>query len=191
MVASARSRADTPAVSGACAAIRSLQRGAFQVTDTMRIPVGGYDFTHVRAAYSPGQQHRLSGTAAIDVGTFYDGTKKTASLNARLGVTPQLGIEPNISLNWIERAGVRETVKATGARTTFTMTPRMFVAALVQYASSTTSLSTNLRFRWEYQPGSELFVVYTEGRDTLPLAGSGTALENRGFVVKINRLIRF
>ena len=163
----------------------------FQVTDTLRIPVGGYDFNHVRAAYSPGQQHHLSGTAAIDVGGFYDGTKTAASLNARLGVTPQLGIEPNISLNWIERAGTRETVTATGARTTFTMTPRMFVAALVQYASSTTSLSTNLRFRWEYQPGSELFVVYTEGRDTLPPAGTGTALENRGFVVKINKLFRF
>ncbi len=69
------------------------------------------------------------------------------------------------------------------------MTPRMFVAALVQYSSSSSSLSTNLRFRWEYQPGSELFVVYTEGRSTLPL--TGTELENRGFVVKINRLFRF
>jgi hypothetical protein len=166
-------------------------RRAFQVTDTLRIPLGGYDFTHLRAAYSPGQQHRFSGTGAIDVGSFYDGTKKTASVQARLGVTPQLGIEPNISLNWIERAATRVLVTATGARTTFTMTPRMFVAALVQYASSTTSLSTNLRFRWEYHPGSELFVVYTEGRDTLPPTGTGTALENRGFVIKINRLIRF
>jgi hypothetical protein len=163
----------------------------FQVADTVRIPIGGHDFSHVRAAYSPGQQHRLSGTAAIDIGSFYDGTKKTAALQARLGVTPQLGVEPNISLNWIERAGTRETVMATGARTTFTMTPRMFVGALVQYASSTTSLSTNLRFRWEYLPGSELFVVYTEGRDTLPPTGGGTALENRGFVIKINRLMRF
>ena len=71
------------------------------------------------------------------------------------------------------------------------MTPRMFVAALVQYTSSHAHrCPTNLRFRWEYQPGSELFVVYTEGRDTLPPTGS-TALENRGFVVKINRLLRF
>ena len=31
----------------------------------------------------------------------------------------------------------------------------------------------------------------TDGRDTLPLTGTGTALENRGFVVKINKLIRF
>ncbi len=74
-------------------------------------------------------------------------------------------------------------------RTLYTMTPRMFLTALVQYSSSTTSLSGNVRFRWEYQPGSELFVVYTEGRDTLPVRG--VPLETRGFVVKINRLLRF
>ena len=34
-------------------------------------------------------------------------------------------------------------------------------------------------------------MVYTEGRDTLPLSGGGNPLETRGFVVKINRLIRF
>jgi hypothetical protein len=34
-------------------------------------------------------------------------------------------------LNWIARAGTSAVVKGTGARTTFTVTPRMFVAALV------------------------------------------------------------
>ncbi len=58
-------------------------------------------------AWAPGQQHRLSGIAAFDVGEFYDGTKKTASLNARFGFSTQLGVEPNISLNWIERQGTR------------------------------------------------------------------------------------
>ena len=37
--------------------------------------------------------------------------------------------------------------------------------------------------------GSELFIVYSEGRSTTPL--DGTDLENRGFVVKINRLFRY
>jgi hypothetical protein len=69
------------------------------------------------------------------------------------------------------------------------MTPRMFVSALLQYSSTTTSLSASVRFRWEYLPGSELFVVYTEGRDTLPVRRID--LENRGFVVKINRFLRF
>src|SRR5207253_266571 len=102
----------------------------------------------------------------------------------------QLGVEPNISLNWIDRAGTRVLIRATGARTTFTMTPRMFVSALVQYASASNTISTNFRFRWEYQPGSELFVVYTDGHDTQDVLGR-PALQNRGIVVKANRLFRF
>ena len=69
------------------------------------------------------------------------------------------------------------------------MTTRMYLSALIQYSSTTTALSSNVRFRWEYVPGSELFVVYSEGRDTFPVRR--TDLENRGFVVKINKLLRF
>ena len=69
------------------------------------------------------------------------------------------------------------------------MTPFMFVAALVQYQSDRRSLSTNLRFRWEYLPGSELFVVMNEERDTRPLGFPD--LQNRSIIVKINRLFRF
>jgi hypothetical protein len=75
------------------------------------------------------------------------------------------------------------------ARTTYTVTPMVFVSGLVQYNSSNNALGANIRLRWEYEPGSELFVVYNEGRDTL-LRGAPT-LESRAFVVKINRLFRF
>ena len=40
----------------------------------------------------------------------------------------------------------------------YTITPRMFASALVHYNSSTTSVETNARLRWEYTPGSDLFV---------------------------------
>ena len=63
----------------------------------------------------------------------------------------------------------------------------MFASGLVQYSSNDRVFSSNLRFRWEYLPGSELFVVYTDERDT---AYPGfPELENRAFVVKINRLL--
>ena len=38
----------------------------------------------------------------------------------------------------------------------YMLSPRMFISALVQYNSSIRTLSTNARFRWEYQPGSDL-----------------------------------
>ena len=65
----------------------------------------------------------------------------------------------------------------------------MFLSALVQYQSRTDSVSTNARFRWEYQPGSELFVVYSDGRTTLTRGIPD--LQNRSFVVKVTRLFQF
>ena len=68
----------------------------------------------------------------------------------------------------------------------------MFFSGLVQYNSNGDSLSTNLRLRWEYSPGSELFIVYTDDRDTDPfLLNRFSELRNRGFVVKATRLFRF
>ena len=69
------------------------------------------------------------------------------------------------------------------------MTPLMFTSALIQYNSASKLVSANVRLRWEYQPGSELFVVYSDGRDT-GMDGF-PRLENRTFVVKFTRLFRF
>jgi hypothetical protein len=69
------------------------------------------------------------------------------------------------------------------------MTPYMFVSALVQYNSSGNLLASNVRLRWEYRPGSELFVVYNDQRDTI--ASGFPDLQNRAFIVKVNRLFRF
>jgi len=80
------------------------------------------------------------------------------------------------------------TTQLVTTRSTFTFSPTMFVSALVQYTSSNNAVSSNVRFRWEYQPGSELFVVYNEQRDTLvPKRISG--LENRAFIIKFTRLV--
>jgi hypothetical protein len=81
------------------------------------------------------------------------------------------------------------TVKLFGGRVTYTLTPLSFASALVQYNSSTHAFNINARLRWEYIPGSELFVVFNEQRDT---TGTGyPALSNRSFIVKVNRLVRF
>jgi hypothetical protein len=145
----------------------------------------GPRFVPIRSDSSTG----CSGTAAFETGSFYGGDKQTASFSGRAEITIPFAVEPTVSLNWIELPLTKLVTTLVSTRTTYAFTPRMFVSALVQYSSATTSLSANLRFRWEYLPGSELFVVYTEGRDTFPVPRID--LENRGFVVKINRLFRF
>jgi hypothetical protein len=67
----------------------------------------------------------------------------------------------------------------------------MYVSGLTQYISSDDIFSTNFRFRWEFTAGSELFLVYSEERDTDPFdPDRASELRNRGFVLKVTRLFQ-
>jgi hypothetical protein len=161
----------------------------FRIAPGVTLPVGGYDFASLRTAFILGQQRRLSGSVSAEHGTFYDGYKTTIGVSrGRLNLTPQLSVEPSFSINWVDLVEGSFTTKLVGSRVTYTMTPRMFASALLQYNSGNNVVAANVRWRWEYRPGSELFVVFNEERDTL--TRRFPALSNRSLIFKINRLFR-
>ena len=151
--------------------------------------MGGYGFQDVRTTYQLGGQRAISGSLIFSQGSFFGGTRTEVGYRGRIVFSPRLAVEPRISVNKVKLPQGPFTTTLVGARTSFTVSPRMLVAALVQYNSSNESVDTNIRFRWEYQPGSDLFVVYSSGRDT-GLSGF-PRLENRTFVVELTCLFRF
>ena len=162
----------------------------FRIAEDVLLPIGGYRFNEVQAGYQLGPQRKITGRLSLSQGSFFSGDRtEVGYLFGRAEVTPQLAVEPRLSFNWVDLPEGNFTTKLVSARTTYVLTPRMFVAALLQYNSSVHALESNVRLRWEYQPGSELFVVYSEGHDTDVRGFPG--LENRVFVVKFNRLFRF
>jgi hypothetical protein len=161
----------------------------FPIAGGVTLPVGDYRFSDAQASYQLGPQRAVSGTFTFRTGDFYSGSHTSASYAGRVKLSSQLAVEPRLSVDKVTLAEGRFTTRLAGARTTYTLSPRMFVSALVQYNSSANTLESNARFRWEYQPGSDLFVVYTDGRDT---TGRTLAeLVNRGLAVKFTRLLRF
>ena len=138
-------------------------------------------------------QRRVTGRLTVRAGEYFGGDIRSIGFSrGRVEVTRQLSLEPIVSVNWIDTPQGSFRTDLLVSRVNYTFTPRMFVSALIQYNSSSNTISSNLRLRWEYSPGSELFVVYTEDRDTDPLLPDWfSELRNRGFVVKVNRLFRF
>ncbi len=162
----------------------------FPIASDVTLPVGGYDFAVAGVGYNFGQQRRLSGSVRVEHGSFFSGHKTTIGVSrGRMSITNQFSVEPSYSVNWVDLAQGSFTTNLVGTRVTYTATPRMFTSALMQYNSSFNAVSANIRFRWEYRPGSELFIVFNEERDTE--ARRFPALANRAFIVKINRLFRF
>ena len=166
-----------------------LQR-PFRIATGVILPVGGYHYGNGRIAYNFGNQRKISGNASIERGPFYNGDRTTVAVTSgRANPTPQLTIEPTLSINWVDLDQGNFTAKLVGSRVTYTPTPLMFASALLQYNSGNNTVSANVRLRWEYRPGSELFVVYNQELDTR--ASHFPDLTNRSFIVKINRLLRF
>jgi len=162
-------------------------------------PAGEYDFNNAVVSYGFGSQRRVSGQVSLQAGQFYDGTITSFSYTtgglspARVSVLKQFSLEPSVQVNRVESPHGDFTTTVLRTRADYGFSPLMFASALLQYSSAERAFSSNLRYRWEYRPGSELFVVYTDERDTTDLTRPAVVrgLKNRAFVVKINRLLRF
>ena len=152
------------------------------------IHIGTYAFQGINALYYLGPQRWLTGRISIDHGTFYGGQRTAFNMTTILNLGARFGVEPRIRIDRVTLPHTEFTSTLAGGRFSFTMTPRLAVTSLVQYNSNTESVSTNVRFRWEYIPGSDFYIVYSDNRNTT-MSGFPT-LDDRSVAVKITRMLR-
>ena len=161
----------------------------FDVGNGVFVPPGEYETRQAHISYVLGQQRPVSGTVTLGRSGFYGGTLTEFTWTGRVELSKQLYVEPILTWNHVNvPQGVANNNLFSG-RGTYTLSNHMFASALVQYQARTRSVTSNARFRWEYRPGSELFVVYSDGRTTLNSTGFPD-LQSRSFVVKMTRLLR-
>jgi hypothetical protein len=131
----------------------------------------------------------VSGSASASYGSFYDGTRTTARYSGRVGVSPHFAIEPSLTFNWVRLPFGDFDASLIGTRLVVSPTARLGFSSLTQFDPSAHSLASSVRMRWEYSPGSDLYVVYSNGRNTA--AGHVPSLQTRSFAIKATRLLRF
>jgi hypothetical protein len=160
----------------------------FPIASGVTLPVGRYRFGAARTGYSLGPQRKFSGSVSAQYGTFYDGHKTSVTLTSgRTNLSSRLSLQPTLSFDDVRLPEGRFRNRLAGSRITYALTPMAFLSALMQYNSTSHSLASNVRLRWEYKPGSELFVVYDEERGSHISA----PIKNRALIIKLNRTFRF
>ncbi len=161
-----------------------------------QVPADRYAFQDLEIGYSFGLQRPYSGNFTFLRGDYFGGERTSLGFTrARIEILPQLSVEPSVEFNWIDLPVLQEfegqyNQHVGRTRVSYSLSPRMYVSGLVQYNAGSDRFSNNFRLRWEWAPGSELFIVYTEDRDT-DVLDRWSGLVNRGFVIKVNRLLRF
>ena len=172
----------------------SVRFGAFREHDVLATPFatagtqlqeGVYDWTYVTAGYSSNQAKRIYGSVNVETGGYYSGARDSirAAVNFQLGRT--LLFEPNFTRNWIRLPGRPQYVTNTlNVRVSQSFSPDLFVKGFVQYNDERRAASVNLLLWYIYKPGSDLYVVYNEGRET-DLPDRWSRPRNRSLAVKM------
>ncbi len=162
----------------------------FTIPGGVTIPAGQYSDRQYEIGYNFGLHRPYSGNLNVQYGGYYGGQRTSVSFDrGRIGIRPQLSLEPGVSFNWVEHPEGNFATHLAVTRVNYSFSPRMYFSGLVQYNTNTETLGSNLRFRWEYAPGSELFIVYTDDRN-MAVLDRFSELSNRGLVIKVNRLLR-
>ena len=161
----------------------------FAISPGVVVPAGGYSTQTLSGSYTLAQQRKVSGRLSASRGSFYGGTRTSAGYSGRIALSPNVGIEPNITLNWVTLPFGDFDARLLGLRLSVSPTARLGFSGLTQFNPTGRTLTSSARMRWEYIPGSELFVVYSDGRDTG--ARNFPLLQNRSIALKVTRLLRF
>ncbi|MDH3733220.1 MAG: carbohydrate binding family 9 domain-containing protein [Gemmatimonadota bacterium] len=150
------------------------------------IPVGAYDFREGSVSYSASPGRVLTGRVILTGGGFFDGTRRTVGAELLWKPSYHLSIDVSASYNDISLPGGDVTANIYGVRTDYGFSTKLFLSAFVQYNAAVDQVVANVRFNFLHSPLSDLFLVYTERRDT----ALGEMLE-RVLTAKLSKSIGF
>jgi hypothetical protein len=169
----------------------------FPIGRRVTIPAGRYDFADLQIFHAM----PTGALARVDVdlraGTYFDGTRAQAIVAPTWNVSPhlELGGDYQLSALRFPDRGQSENIQLARLRVRAALDVRMSGNAFVQYNSTSHSLDANVRFRYAFAEGTDLWVVYNEGLDTQqvrdPLGERSPLSLSRSVIVKYTHTFGF
>ncbi|MCP5044727.1 MAG: carbohydrate binding family 9 domain-containing protein [bacterium] len=157
-----------------------LRRGPFEISPGVAIPEDGYDFDRVSAKLEISDSRIIRPVLEVVAGSYYSGT--LLQTNARLDLRPSrhlfLGFEYEQNEGKLDEGDF--TQRLARARATIAFTPVVSLTNVIQYDNGTDRLGHSSIFRWEIEPGNDVYLIFNydweeepEGDDLRPTSVEG------------------
>ena len=162
---------------------------SFFVPGAGTINEGDYEWNTITIGGGLSNKRKLGATASVAIhDDWYDWDRTDYNLGFRLSINKHLLLSTSHRYSHFEQEDVDEDVLLNSARLLVNINPNMGLLNVVQHDSYTDTIGLYSRFRWEWNPGQELFVVLRQGyRDDY----SGFDLETERYSVKVSSSFRF
>jgi len=143
---------------------------------------GDYAWHEVRIALDTFRGRPLSASTMMFVGEFYNGTATRVDVSLEFRPSPNLSLEPGISLNRISLPGAPSfTTKESNAQVNYSFSQKWLTRTTFVLNSQDKEYGLNVRLNYIFRPEDDLFIVYNETRTY----GDGGGLVNRALIAKM------
>ncbi len=166
----------------------------FEIRPGIIIPPGTYNNLDWQFRANTNTSAPLSASVGWDWGGFYTGTR--FGPNGNITYRYQDRFVTTFRVNYFD-VRLNDVDKFTTAvvalQSSYAFTPRIYVAAQIQYNDDTENLGTNIRFAWLDTAGTGLYVVYndTEHFGSLASTGFPSGPQQRQLVIKYTKQFDF
>lgn len=153
----------------------------------VEIAPGAYDYMRYGLEAKSDQSTKVSTTANLSTGTFFDGLLDRAAVGMRYSPSPYVAVRADYEVNRLRSIGTRDSSFVThlvAPELRVFLNPRVQWSAFYQYNTLQQRGALNARFSWEFAPLSFLYVVYN---DRQAIQGGNTP-QARSVIVKLSWL---
>ena len=156
--------ADGAQLSARVNSTRERLDAAFGVGPVLNVRPGAYRFEDATVRYESNKSATLSGAVELGGGEFWNGRQRAASANARVRLSAHVAASISVARSTVSLPEGSFTGDLVGWRLDWSLTPRMFLNAFVQYNSEADTWLSNVRFNLIHRPLSDIYVVWNEVR---------------------------
>ncbi len=160
----------------------------WEVREGYLIPQGTYGGYTASTSLESDRGKDIAGEISFQYGTYYTGENAQVSLEANITRIPRMRMELNYNHNLVNLPEGGFHTNTYGIRAFYYFNTEIYFKAYLQlnddkllYAGQEKVVS-NLMLRWLYSPGSNIYLVYNDGR---MLGPSATEIINRTALLKI------
>jgi hypothetical protein len=141
---------------------------SFTIGNAITVPAGAYSFADLQLVLSMGTGAKLRTSVDLRSGSYFDGRRTQMILNPTWNASKHLELGADYQLTAL-RFPVRDqstNLHVTRLRIRSALNAQTSGNAFVQYNSALNRVDFNVRLRYAFAEGTDLWLVYNEGLDT-------------------------
>jgi len=141
----------------------------FELSDSVTVPVGRYEYLSGELMLQTPGTSSFYTIFMFAGGGYFDGYKLSPAIQPKWNIGASVELGGLYQLDLIRFPDRMQSLNnhIAGLQALFMFSTKLSLSAFVQYNSGINKVLSNIRFRYNPKEGTDLFVVFNEGRNTL------------------------